>query len=240
MKRAWLAPAALAAVGWTVACNPPITGAPCTDNSFCPTDQVCIKDPPNNPNGKCEMAGGPGGGSGGSGGSGGTGGTGGGAGLKANGQPCAVANECQSGACQNFFRDEDNDTVGGPMQKVCGSTPPAGFQGTGGDCCDTDPRAKPGQTMYFDTARTGGCAGPGFDFDCDNQQTLEYPESGRCYGPPAPNCNQCALGVGWAMPGAPMCGSQGQVVKMVMGPFGDGGCPYTNNSPPVTENAKCR
>ena len=57
------------------------------------------------------------------------------------------------------------------------------------DCDDADPRAFPGQTEFFDTPRLG--AG-GFDFDCDEDETLEAPDFAEC-DPPV-----CGSAPGWS------------------------------------------
>lgn len=39
------------------------------------------------------------------------------------------------------------------------------------DCCDTDSRAYPGESLYYSTSRTG-CGG--YDFNCDGSSTKQY------------------------------------------------------------------
>lgn len=59
--------------------------------------------------------------------------------LNANGQGCATAADCASGACNRFYRDQDGDGQGvyDPTW-LCGAVPPQGYAAEGGDCCDQD------------------------------------------------------------------------------------------------------
>ncbi|MCB9641858.1 MAG: hypothetical protein H6728_02165 [Myxococcales bacterium] len=92
----------------------------------------------------------------------------------------------------DWYEDNDQDGFGGKVAfkgclkasqtEVCTGlgtcvpltyTTPSGLSSTyittGGDCCDVDAQAKPGQTGYFPTANACGS----FDWNCDNKATPE-------------------------------------------------------------------
>jgi hypothetical protein len=98
-----------------------------------------------------------------------------------NGSACTAPAQCSSGACTTFFKDMDGDGKGGAEVKVCGSTPPDGTITLGGDCCDTDPKAFPGQPLYFATPSNCG----NYDYNCSGGAEREHPSiqfecSDRC------------------------------------------------------------
>jgi hypothetical protein len=123
-----------------------------------------------------------------------------------DGATCTTGPQCTSGVCTTFFVDADNDGVGSTPAQRCGMTLPAGLASNPGDCCDSDARAKPGQMMFFDTARLV-CGG--YDFDCNNTEEPEPAAIMAC--PPTPPCD-CATTTGWAGPTAPPCGGTAQKV----------------------------
>jgi hypothetical protein len=101
----------------------------------------------------------------------------------ADGQSCTTGGQCLSGVCGTFYLDSDGDGYGvGVGISQCGTTPPTGYAKNPGDCCDSDPGAKPGQTAYFTTADACGS----FDYNCDSQETPKSngPAQGTCGGPP--------------------------------------------------------
>jgi hypothetical protein len=64
-----------------------------------------------------------------------------------------------------------------------------GFQAQGApcggtDCCDTDAKANPSQTMFFTMADKCGS----FDYNCDGTETHEYSANLTCSGVPAIKC----------------------------------------------------
>jgi hypothetical protein len=95
-----------------------------------------------------------------------------------DGQACTPGGgtPCLNG-CTQWFNDGDGDGFGsGNATNRCGTTPPgAGFVRQGGDCCDTDPDAKPGQTDSF--ARQRNICGGG-DFNCDNREDKTFRDVG--------------------------------------------------------------
>ena len=78
-----------------------------------------------------------------------------------------------------------------------------------GDCCDTDNRAFPGQTMYFTSARTT-CGG--YDFNCvngDERAPVTNPttiSTGACAGSVAASCSGSTLTPGWVGAAPTACG----------------------------------
>jgi hypothetical protein len=73
--------------------------------------------------------------------------------------------------------DGDGYGAGTASNQCCGSACGqgcTGYSATSTDCCDTDANAKPGQTQYFATPRSG-CGG--YDYDCDNATTTYFPSN---------------------------------------------------------------
>lgn len=103
-------------------------------------------------------------------------------------------NEANAKNCSIVYTDEDGDGYAGTP--VCLCQPPPGGSKTLDDCCDTDPKAFPGQKLFFDKPREG-C--PGFDYNCDKNEEAEKTSS--CVATP------CATS-GWFQP-APACGQEG-------------------------------
>jgi hypothetical protein len=105
--------------------------------------------------------------------------------LLNDGQPCAAPSDCISGQCSTFFADRDGDRYGSSSStiSICGpaDAPPTGYVAVGGDCCDSDGRAHPGQLSFFSTPDQCGS----WDYDCDGY-TEEQFTTGPCGGNPAP------------------------------------------------------
>jgi hypothetical protein len=83
-------------------------------------------------------------------------------------QACKVNAECASLNCVTFYVDHDGDGYGESNKTIqfCeapGAAPPAGYVTQGGDCCDSDANAVPGQTKYFTSADACGS----WDYNCD-------------------------------------------------------------------------
>ncbi|HVZ88934.1 MAG TPA: hypothetical protein VHG72_18340 [Polyangia bacterium] len=83
-------------------------------------------------------------------------------------QACKVNADCASLNCVTFYVDHDGDGYGETNTTIqfCeepGAAPPTGYVAQGGDCCDSDANAFPGQTKYFTAA--DGCGS--WDFNCD-------------------------------------------------------------------------
>jgi hypothetical protein len=112
-----------------------------------------------------------------------------------DGSACAANTDCASGTCTTFFRDADNDGQGGSVTaKFCGTIAPIGNRTNSDDCCDNDPQAFKGQTMFFDHSNICGS----FDYNCN--LTIEVG---------APEFNQCGTATctpSWAGTAAPACG----------------------------------
>lgn len=83
-------------------------------------------------------------------------------------QACNTNADCASLLCETFYVDHDGDGYGETSTtlrfcEVDGAAPPVGYVTQGGDCCDSDANAHPGQTKYFTSADACG----GWDYDCD-------------------------------------------------------------------------
>jgi hypothetical protein len=83
-------------------------------------------------------------------------------------QACKVNLDCASLNCVTFYVDHDGAGYGDTAKTIqfCeeqGAAPPVGYVAQGGDCCDSDANAYPGQTQFFTAAN--GCGS--FDFNCD-------------------------------------------------------------------------
>ena len=83
-------------------------------------------------------------------------------------QTSTDCNDSDNTKYQNLtgYTDADGDNYGtGSSQQICsGASLPSGYASQGGDCCDTDANAKPGQTSYFTS--TNACGS--WDYDCDS------------------------------------------------------------------------
>jgi hypothetical protein len=144
---------------------------------------------------------------------------------------------CLNGGCVQWFTTRDTDDFGASNIAAvnrCGNTPPgvpAGggrFVRQGGDCCDTDGDAFPGQTDSFRKTRIG-CGGG--DFDCANGETKTFVSIGgvsdrlsqsgslpftnlitglaSCEALASPPCNENTAVNILPGPGTPACGTIG-------------------------------
>jgi hypothetical protein len=85
--------------------------------------------------------------------------------------------DCASLNCVTFYVDHDGDGYGETNKTVqfCeepGAAAPAGYVTQGGDCCDADANAVPGQAKYFTSADACGS----WDYNCDG--TIQGSEAG--------------------------------------------------------------
>jgi hypothetical protein len=104
---------------------------------------------------------------------------------------CSGVN-CDVGvSCAAFYEDLDQDGSGNPKKMLpgCVNKPPLDVNGhayitNSDDCDDTDVRAHPGQTQFFNTQRNGG----GWDFNCDSKEERQYKQVAT------PTCQNC----GWS------------------------------------------
>ena len=81
---------------------------------------------------------------------------------------CKANADCASLNCVTYFVDHDGDGYGETAKTIqfCeepGAAPPVGYVSQGGDCCDSDANAVPGQTKYFPSANACGS----WDYNCD-------------------------------------------------------------------------
>jgi hypothetical protein len=101
--------------------------------------------------------------------------------LLNDGQPCAAPSDCLSGQCSTFYADRDGDRYGNSSSpiSICGpaDAPPSGYATAGGDCCDSDGRAHPGQTSSFPTPDQCGS----WDYNCDGYVEEQF-TTGPCGG----------------------------------------------------------
>ena len=99
-----------------------------------------------------------------------------------DGQACTTGGQCLTGTCSTFYVDGDRDTYGSnAFIQQCGTTIPTGYANRSGDCCDSDPNAKPGQTNTYSVPDACGS----FDYNCDGHATLKInlPADGTCGSP---------------------------------------------------------
>jgi hypothetical protein len=99
-------------------------------------------------------------------------------------QACKTNSDCASLLCQTFYVDHDGDGYGGTsatlrLCEVDGATPPVGYAAQGGDCCDTDANAFPGQVKYFGVKDACGS----WDYSCDGKVVSQS-------GAPTQDCGQ--------------------------------------------------
>jgi len=74
-----------------------------------------------------------------------------------------------------------------------------------GDCDDGDSRARPDQRFFQETPTPSGS----WDFDCDGEVALEYPELVDCSGRAEGNCRRLDGELGWIEEEVPDCGEGG-------------------------------
>ena len=78
--------------------------------------------------------------------------------------------------CQTYWADLDGDGFGAATSQ-CLCAPTGAFSTPdGGDCCDLDADAHPGQEAWF--TQHSKCND--YDFDCDGLETREHPSAGAC------------------------------------------------------------
>jgi len=99
-------------------------------------------------------------------------------------QACKNNSDCATLLCQTFYVDHDRDGYGDTSTtlKLCevdGATPPVGYANQGGDCCDSDANAFPGQVKYFG----GKDACGSWDYSCDGKVVSQN-------GAPIQDCGQ--------------------------------------------------
>lgn len=70
------------------------------------------------------------------------------------------------GSTSGYF-SSCNGGVGGSYPGTAGT-----YVQTGGDCCDSNANARPGQLSYFTAGMTGGCSG--WDYDCSGSTSPNY------------------------------------------------------------------
>jgi hypothetical protein len=136
--------------------------------------------------------------------------------LLANGAICTANNQCASGRCLDWYRDQDGDGFGtiAAILRACGvpnvTPPPNGLIATSGDCCDTDEDAFPGQALFFNVPRNV-CGG--FNYDCINGDEFAPSRVGvtACEQLVFPNCDAKLWtdGLGGVGVRPPPCGTAG-------------------------------
>ena len=96
-----------------------------------------------------------------------------------DGQPCETGNDCASGVCNVFFRDEDGDGYGTPSSSIakCSITAaPPGYASNSRDCCDNGGNvllaAKIHPGADFQSTPAGGLCGVTWDYDCSGNIDL--------------------------------------------------------------------
>lgn len=96
----------------------------------------------------------------------------------ANGTPRPTVSSTSGYYCGTVYRDADGDGYGttATTQYSCGATP-SGYVKTAGDCCDSDNRARPGQTSAYTTANNCGS----FDYNCDGAASPVSNGATGCY-----------------------------------------------------------
>lgn len=79
--------------------------------------------------------------------------------------------------CGTVYLDSDGDGFGDPNVSIYTCDSPTGYVLNGGDCCDRDGLAHPGQHEYYGQRNACGS----FDYDCDGAETPKpYPAPGYC------------------------------------------------------------
>jgi hypothetical protein len=148
--------------------------------------------------------------------------------VRASSAPLLGTSDCNDGSGSFYqyltgYTDSDGDTYGiGSSQQVCsGSSLPGGYSSQGGDCCDTDFSAKPGQTLWYATERSG-CGG--YNYNCVSGDEKRWTSVSA-------RCDSCVMNhrctyqyrgsTGWEAVTAKACGVEGWYIVL------DGRCSYT-------------
>ena len=140
---------------------------------------------------------GSGGGGAGAGGQGGasstSGGTGGAPAKAKDGERCALASDCASGACTPFYVDLDGDSYGaGQALGFCGTTAPVGYAAQSGDCCDTATNLAVAKMIHpgadFQPTSAGGVCNITWDYDCSGKVETNPQDCISCTAFPACSC----------------------------------------------------
>ncbi len=137
--------------------------------------------------------------------------------------------------CHTFFRDQDLDGWGSQTETKCLCAAAGEYTATkSGDCCDTDDRANPVATTYYDAANNCG----NYDYNCNGTPDNEpLPTGGGCAGWSIGS--GCGTNLGWQAGTPPACG---QSANYVVGGCGYCCFAYTCCCGPTIEShvAKCR
>jgi hypothetical protein len=104
-----------------------------------------------------------------------------------DGEACTSNDQCLGGSCITSYRDADGDGKGGTVVRRCERAPQPGYVLTGGDCCDLDARAYPGQTSYFPTKNACGS----YDWNCNG--SVERAPTTPVSAPPGCGCLESGL-----------------------------------------------
>jgi hypothetical protein len=119
-----------------------------------------------------------------------------------------VIDEEGSQGCVLYYRDIDGDGYGAPDGGRCLCKPEGDYKVTNGsDCCDTDNRAKPGQTQFYTTRNN--CTS--WDYNCNNSADREFANLGSCTAWSV--FGGCDPIVGWDAGSVPSCGSSASFMK---------------------------
>ncbi len=91
--------------------------------------------------------------------------------LLSDGQSCAVASQCASGACTPFYVDQDGDGYGtGQAVGFCGTATPIGYAAQNGDCCDDSTHLAVARLIHpgagYQTTSAGGVCNITWDYNC--------------------------------------------------------------------------
>jgi hypothetical protein len=118
--------------------------------------------------------------------------------LWRDGEPCSVAVDCASDACNTFYPDIDQDGYGDPSMptKLCGTNPVTGYVTDNRDCCDNGggnvtvaalihPNANP------QTNSANGVCGITWDYDCDGHLQITPADISKCE---LPQCTSVPVG----------------------------------------------
>jgi hypothetical protein len=135
-----------------------------------------------------------------------------------NGAICATDEQCKSTQCLTIYRDGDGDGFGGApvpsQERRCGPYAMQGVATKGGDCCDDDLRAFPGQLAYF--GESNSC--DSFDYNCSGKEDQKDTQTTTCEDPRAciEGSDVCGSGKpGWHRQGfVPPCGVEQPYVEM--------------------------
>jgi hypothetical protein len=104
--------------------------------------------------------------------------------IRPLGESCTADNDCESGDCEPFYRDNDRDSFapqGAVAESFCSAVGFAIAQytrlaptGRNVDCQDSNVDVSPGQAAFFTMPYATSAGGFSFDYNCDDDEERNF------------------------------------------------------------------